>query len=114
MKNETKPQKEHNEINLDDFDIPPYIKAVMKGAPPRYLDDEIEAIKWAKKIGWKAMPNSVSIGVKPGGYMEYLEKHPEEVDRILREHGIDLEEIDRILERGGGVIPVGYVKKKED
>jgi len=50
MKAKTKTQEKHNEINLDDFDIPPHIKAVMKGAPPRYLDDEIEAINWAKKI----------------------------------------------------------------
>ena len=112
MQTEIKSQAEPNEVNLDDFDIPPHIKAVMKGAPPRYLDDEIEAIKWAKKIGWRAMPDSVSIGVKPGGYMEYLEKHPEEADRILREHGIDPDEIDRILEQGGGTLPGWNGKKK--
>ena len=30
----------------------------------------------------------VSIAIKPGSYMEYLWKHPEEVRRILMEHGV--------------------------
>jgi len=113
MKTKTKTHEERNKINLDDFDIPPHIKAVMKGAPPRYLDYEIEAIKWAKKIGWCAMPNSISIGVKPGSYMEYLYNHPEEVERILREHGVDLDKVNKILEQGGEIIPISYAKKKD-
>ena len=95
------------------IEISPYIKAVMEGAPPRYLDDEIEAIKLAKKLGRKPPPGSGSPAVQPGSYMEYLSQHPEEVDRVLREHGIDPDEINRILERGGGRIPVGYIKKKD-
>jgi hypothetical protein len=31
----------------------------------------------------------VSLAIKPGTYMEYLWKHPEEVRKILLEHGID-------------------------
>ncbi len=95
------------------IEISPYIKAVMEGAPPRYLDDEIEAIKLAKKLGRKPPPGSGSPAVQPGSYMEYLSQHPEEVDRVLREHGIDPDEINRILERGGGRIPVGHIKKKD-
>jgi hypothetical protein len=84
----------------------------MEGAPPKYLDDEIEAINLAKKLGWRPKPGEGSPAYKPGSCMEYLHNHPEKVDRILRERGIDADEINRILEQGGGRIPVDYTKKK--
>jgi len=31
----------------------------------------------------------VSIAIKPGTYMEYIWNHPEEMRRILLEHGVD-------------------------
>ena len=34
----------------------------------------------------------VSIAIKPGTYMEYLWNHPEEVRRVLLEHGADPDE----------------------
>jgi len=34
----------------------------------------------------------VSIAIKPGTYMEYLWNHPEEVRRILLEHGANPDE----------------------
>lgn len=45
--------------------------------------------------------------IKPGTYEEYLWNHPEEVDRILRENGVDMEELERVLARGEGRLPVG-------
>ena len=95
------------------IEISPYIKAVMEGAPPKYLEDEVEAINMAKKLGWRPKPGEGSPAYRPGSCMEYLHNHPEEVDRILREHGIDPDEINRILEQGGGRIPVGYTMKKD-
>ena len=49
-----------------------------------------------------------SPAIKPGSYDEYLWNHPEEVQRILRQHGIDPDEIKKILEDGGGVILKDY------
>jgi hypothetical protein len=95
----------------EQIEISPYIKSVMEGAPPRYLDDEIEAINMAKKLGWRPKPGEGSPAYRPGSYMEYLHNHPEEVDRILREHGIDPDEINKILEQGGGILP-GWNGKK--
>ena len=48
----------------------------------------------------------VSIAIKPGSYEEYLWKHPEELRRILLEHGVDLDD-DSTL----GVINIGKGKK---
>jgi len=111
--NHRRRKKQKNNLSLSEhIEISPYIKSVMEGAPPRYLDDEIEAINLAKKLGWRPKPGEGSPAYKPGSYMEYLNNHPEEVDRILREHGIDPDEINRILEQGWGRIPVGYTKKK--
>ena len=95
----------------EQIEISSYIKSVMEGAPPRYLDDEIEAINMAKKLGWRPKPGEGSPAYRAGSYMEYLQNHPEEVDRILREHGIDPDEINRILEQGGGILP-GWNGKK--
>lgn len=50
----------------------------------------------------------LSPAIKPGSYDEYLWNHPEEVQQILREHGIDPDEITRILDNGGGVILKDY------
>ena len=48
----------------------------------------------------------VSIAIKPGSFEEYLWKHPEELRRILLEHGEDPDD-DTVL----GVINIG---KKEN
>jgi hypothetical protein len=50
----------------------------------------------------------ISPAIKPGAYDEYLWNHPEEVQRILREHGINSDEIKKILDNGGGVILKDY------
>jgi len=55
----------------------------------------------------------VSRAIKPGTYDEYLWNHPEEVERILREHGVDVEKLNKILERGGGVIHLTFDKKNQ-
>jgi len=55
----------------------------------------------------------ISRAMKPGSQAEYWYKHPEEVDAWLRAHGIDPEEIYRIVERGGGKLPVGDLGKND-
>ena len=52
--------------------------------------------------------HDLSPAIKPGSYDEYLWNHPEEVQRILRKHGIDLAEINKLLDNGGGVILKDY------
>jgi hypothetical protein len=42
----------------------------------------------AAKAGKKKAP-VVSPAIKPGSYEEYLWNHPEEMERLLREYGID-------------------------
>jgi len=54
----------------------------------------------------------VSPAIKPGTYDEYLWNHPEEVERLLREYGVDVEELDRILEQGGGKITINLEKAR--
>ena len=44
----------------------------------------------------------VSIAIKPGTYAEYLWNHPEEVRRILLEHGADPDE----------EVPIGVFTKR--
>jgi hypothetical protein len=53
----------------------------------------------------------VAPAIKPGTYEEYLWNHPEEVDRILRENGVDMEELERVLARGEGQLPVGRLSR---
>jgi hypothetical protein len=85
----------------------------MDGGPPRSLDDEIQAMKRAEKRKRGRSQPIGSPAIKPGSYMDYLSQHPEEVNRILRRHGLELEEINRILEQGGGRMPVGYGQKNQ-
>lgn len=54
----------------------------------------------------------VSRAIKPGSYEEYLWNHPEEMDRLLREYGVDVKEFDHILENGGGKIPIDLKKAR--
>ena len=91
------------------IEISPYIWSVMHGAPPRYLEDEDEAIEIAKKLGWKADPSCHA----PGARKPVSDEEDEENRRFLRECGVDVDEMDRILKKGGGTIPVGYVRKKD-
>ena len=56
---------------------------------------------------------AISRGIRPGSKAEYLWNHPEIVNAHLREFGIDPDEIDRILERGGGKLPYGKLGKKD-
>jgi hypothetical protein len=76
------------------------------------LNEEAKAAEAAFKAGYYKKQRITAPAIEPGSYSEYLWKHPEEADRILREHGVDVEEVNRILERGGGVLPIGYVNKK--
>ena len=49
-----------------------------------------EAIKENDSLFWnEELQQPVSRAIKPGTYMEYLWKHPEEVRKILLEHGVD-------------------------
>ncbi len=88
------------------IEISPYIWSVMHGAPPRYLEDEDEAIDLAKKLGWKSDPRCYA-PLKP-----VSDEEMEEIHRLLRKHGIDPDEIDRILDNGGGTLPGWDGKKK--
>ena len=55
----------------------------------------------------------VSPAIKPGTYGEYLWNHPEEVERILREHGVNIEKLNKILDEGGGVIQLNIGQKNK-
>jgi hypothetical protein len=102
--------KEKQTGNLPEIEISPYIRAVMEGAPPRYLEYEMKALKIAEKLGWEAQKDG-SPAIKPGSRMDYLWNNPEEVDKLLREHGVEPEEFDRILQSGKGGLP-GFGKQK--
>jgi len=69
------------------------------------------AAKAQRQVSQRPEPRPTSPAMEPGSYTEYLYHHPEEVDRILRENGVDLEELDRILEQGGGQIPMGRLSE---
>ena len=60
---------ESEQESCEQIEISPYIKSVMEGAPPRYLDDEIEAINTAKKLGWRPKPGEGSPAYRAGSYM---------------------------------------------
>jgi hypothetical protein len=91
------------------LEISPYIWSVMHGAPPRYLDDEDEAIELAKKLGWKADPRWHALGArKPVSDEEAAEN-----ERFLRECGIDMDEWHRLMKKGGGEMPGWHAKKKD-
>ncbi len=47
---------------------------------------------------------------KKGSFGEYLWNHPEEVEAFLEKIGVDLEELDRIIEQDGGVVPFKNAK----
>ena len=89
------------------IEISPYIWGIMHGEPPLHLEDEERAIEISKKLGWKRAsrwhPTSKPVG----------DEEMEEIHRILREHGIDPDEIDRILENGGGTLPGWNGKAKK-
>ena len=105
----TKPKKEpiiQYTPEGERLEISPYIWSVMHGAPPRYLDDEDEAIELAKKLGWKADPRWHPT-VKP-----VTDEEDEENKRFLRACGVDVDEMDRILKKGGGTMPGWHAKKK--
>ena len=91
------------------LEISPYIWSVMHGAPPRYLEDEDEAIELAKKLGWKADPSCHA----PGARKPVSDEEAKEIERFLRSRGVDVDEMNRIIKQGGGTIPVGYVRKKD-
>jgi len=38
--------------------------------------------------------------IRPGSYMDYLDKHPEVVEASLRRMGIDPDELNRLLDEG--------------
>ena len=110
MKTKSVKNREKCHQQPETVEISPYLKAVMKGAPPRYLDDEIEAVKLANQFGWTPEPKDWSPAIKPGSRMEYLWNHPEEGQRLLQEHGVDPDEFEKILWSGKGVLP-GFGKK---
>jgi hypothetical protein len=67
-----------------------------------------EIIKKHDSLFWnEEFQQPVSRAIKPGSYEEYLWKHPEEVRRILLEHGVDPDD-DSML----GVINIDKKKDK--
>ena len=71
----------------------------------------MEAIR---KSDEKPKPRIMTPAIKPGTRSAYLWELPdEEIDRMLREHGIDIEELDRILEEGGGIITFNHAKTNQ-
>jgi hypothetical protein len=81
----------------------------MHGAPPRYLEDEEEAIRLAKKLGWKADARDHALGARK----PVSDKEKKEIERFLRARGVDVDEMNRIIQQGGGTIPVGWASKKD-
>jgi len=68
----------------------------------------VEAIKQSDK---KQKQLIMTPAIKPGTRSAYLWELPdEEIDRMLREHGVDTEELNRILAKGGGVITFNHAK----
>jgi len=81
--------------------------------PEEHVEGDTSLEKWKPYIKnykyayWnERLKRPVSLAIRPGTYMEYLWNHPEEVRRILQEHGIDPDDDSRL-----GVINIG---KKED
>jgi hypothetical protein len=71
----------------------------------------VEAIK---KSGQKHKQRIVVPAIKPGTRSAYLWKLPdEEINRMLREHGVDVEELNRILAEGGGTITFNHAKTNQ-
>ena len=91
------------------LEISPYIWGVMHGAPPFYLEDEEKAIEFANKLGWKADPRLHA----PGARKPVSDEEAAEIERSLREHGVDVDEMNRILENGGGEMPGWHAQKKD-
>jgi len=55
----------------------------------------------------------VSRAIKPGSLDEYLWNHPDEVDKFLREHGLNPEELDEMLKEGGCVVHIDFNGKEK-
>ena len=51
--------------------------------------------------------------IKPGSLDEYLWNHPDEVEKFLREHGLNPEELDEMLKEGGCVIQIDLNGKEK-
>jgi len=90
------------------LEVSPYIWGVMHGEPPFYLEDEEDAIEIAKKLGWKADPRWHPT-VEPISDEEAME-----TEKFLRECGVDVDEMNRILENGGGTLPGWNGKAKKN
>lgn len=54
-----------------------------------------------------------SPAIKPGSFDEYLWNHPDEVEKFLREHGLNPEELDEMLKEGGCVIHIDLNGKEK-
>jgi len=62
-----------------------------------------------KKRRQRIMPPAI----KPGTRSAYLWELPdEEIDRMLREHDVDTEELNRILAGGGEIITFNHIKHR--
>ncbi len=62
------------------------------------------------KFCHKQKPKVTAAAFKKGSFGEYLWNHPEEVEAFLEKIGVDLENLDRIIEQGGGVVPFKNAK----
>ncbi len=70
----------------------------------------MEAIKKSYERGQRIMAPAIKHGTRSA----YLWELPdEEIDRMLREHGVDTEELDRILAEGGGIITFNHAKTNQ-
>jgi len=91
-KNETPVPKEHTEGDTSLEKWKPYIK-------------DYKYAYWNERL-----KRPVSLAIQPGTYEEYLWNHPEEVRRILLEHGVDPDDESTL-----GVINIdknGYMKQE--
>ena len=68
----------------------------------------MEAIR---KFDKKTKQRIMTPAIKPGTRSAYFwELSDEEINRMLKEHGVDTEELDKIFARGGGVITFNHAK----
>ena len=67
-KQKGKKKKQSSNLREIEIEISPYIRSVMAGASPRYLEDEMKALKIAEQLGWEAQKDG-SPAIKPGSRM---------------------------------------------
>lgn len=68
-----------------------------------------------KKFNTKNKQIIVTPAIKPETRTAYFWKLPDEkIDRMLRKYGVDTDELNKILARGGGVITFNHAKTNQN